>query len=132
MRGREIVGPTSGRQLNGHFSHNAQAARSSSCGIVHITREAVSVSNPVTETPRKLSGSRPLRKAKAVHHDLESLRSEPIVYSRGFGKHKRATKLDKSDFPGPSLGNNSLQLFYIQPIITGPGEEELHFDLDPR
>ena len=132
MGGREITRAVSGGKFGRNLTCDTDSAAQSRRRTSDITGVTENPPDPVVQAPYKFTRPSSLRESKLVHHKVKSLSRVVRTRDDDLSQGDRRFKPDKPVLPSPSLLEQAAQLFNVQPLISRTGEEDLHFDLDPR
>ena len=131
MGGGEVKGAVRGSQLGSDLPHYTDSVRHSRRSTPDVSRPAQQYRDVVAETPHGFVRTGSFRRAegieKRVHYPALVIRSEDsdLAQRDSSPKPNIPVLLSGSIVPEPA------NLFRIQPLIASPGEQDLHFDLDP-
>jgi len=128
----QVAGPVLRSEFGRHLAENPNTGAHPRNGTAAIANAGQSSGRPVVQAPYILSSPGSLPKPQSLCHHRKSVAKEIRIESGNFGQGKNRTQLNNNQLPSPSILQQAAQLFQIKPIISGPGEEDLHFDLDPR
>ena len=128
----QVQRPVFGREFHGHLSQNPHSGTHSGNSASAISSGCEHSGTPVVQAPHKFSRTTPLRESQSLLQHSRHLTRQLRTENEDFGQRKGDPQLNRAQFHTTSVLQQVAQLFRIQPLISGPGEEELHFDLDPR
>lgn len=132
MAGSEIKGSILNRETGCNLAKHANRIRYADERRSFVPGATQCLSNPVVQSPDKFLRSRSFGKPQTFLKKNKSISLQIRHESDDLTQYERTSQLDKAKSRITGSFHDAAQLFRVKPLIPGPGEEELQFDLNPR